>query len=189
MTSKIIWGDSPLVMSEIPYTTFLGQEVRMSWPSAQEKEQNGLGKFFRTLTSKICHLQLGTPFHNRPAVLELGSLEKVASRSHHLQFHHSLPAASLVPTWRDPLYVRWSRREILREHNLFLHRRNLWEFSSMWDTSSWTSAAARCQWHFWPWAFTYFWSWPSLLASGRDPPPEIKIETNKQTNQLSLIIL
>ena len=89
-------------------------DKRMSWPSAQEKEQNGLGNFFRTLTSEICHLQLGTHFHKRPAVLELGSLEKVASRSHHLQFHPSLPAASLVPTWRDPLYVRWSRREILR---------------------------------------------------------------------------
>ena len=175
MTSKFIWGDSPLVMSEIPYTTFLGQAHVMTISPGERAEW--VGKIFRTLTSKICHLQLGTPFHNRPAVLELGSLEKVASRSHHLQFHHSLPAASLVPTWRDPLYVRWSRREILREHNLFLHRRNLWEFSSMWDTSSWTSAAARCQWHFWPGALTYFWSWPSLLASGRDK------NRNKQTNK------
>ena len=46
----------------------------------------------------ICHLQLCTPFHNRPAVSEVGSLEKAASRSHHLQFHHSLPAASLSLT-------------------------------------------------------------------------------------------
>ena len=77
-------------------------DKRMSWPSAQEKEQNGLGNFFRTLTSEICHLQLGTPFHKRPAVLELGSLEKVASRSHHLQFHHSLPAASLGANLKRP---------------------------------------------------------------------------------------
>ena len=98
MTSKIIWGDSPLVMSEIPYTTFLGQAHVMTISPGERAEW--VRKFFRTLTSEICHLQLGTPFHKRPAVLELGSLEKVASRSHHLQFHHSLPAASLVPTWR-----------------------------------------------------------------------------------------
>ena len=100
MTSKIIWGDSPLVMSEIPYTTFLGQAHAMTISPGERAEW--VGKIFRTLTSKICHLQLGTPFHKRPAVLELGSLEKVASRSHHLQFHHSLPAASLGANLKRP---------------------------------------------------------------------------------------
>ena len=109
-------------LSWVIYHTQPFLDRSMSWPSAQEIKRNGLGIFFHTLTSRIYHLQLCTPFHNRPAVSEVGSLEKAASRSHHLQFHHSLPAASLSLTWKDSLYVQLSRREVLRENNLFLHR-------------------------------------------------------------------
>ena len=109
-------------LSWVIYHTQPFLDRSMSWPSAQEIKRNGLGIFFHTLTSRICHLQLCTPFHNRPAVSEVGSLEKAASRSHHLQFHHSLPAASRSLTWKDSLYVQLSRREILQENNLFLHR-------------------------------------------------------------------
>ena len=74
-------------LSWVIYHTEPFLDRSMSWPSAQEIKRNGLGIFFHTLTSRICHLQLCTPFHNRPAVSEVGSLEKAASWSHHLQFH------------------------------------------------------------------------------------------------------
>ena len=139
----------------------------VSWPSAQEMERNGLGIFFHTLTSRICHLQLGTLFHNRPTVSELESL-----------------AASLLLTWKDPLYVRLSRQEILREDNIFLYCQ-IWqnfrpteilhlEYLLLLHVSS-TS----------PWALTNLRSWPSLLLSVRNQPPEIKVETlRERTNYI-----
>ena len=142
-------------------------DMSVSWPSALEMERNGLGIFFHTLTSRICHLQLGTPFHNRPTVSELESL-----------------AASLLLTWKEPLYVRLSRQEILREHNIFLYCQ-IWqnfrpsgilhlEYLLLLHVSS-TS----------PWALTNLRSCSSLLASVRDQPPEIKIETlRERTNYI-----
>ena len=163
-------GGSSTSLGIIPWVIYHTQPLldkSVSWPSAQEMERNGLGIFFHTLTSRICHLQLGTPFHNSPSVSELESL-----------------AASLLLTWKDPLYVRLSRQEILREHNIFFYCKT-WEnfrpsgilhleYLLLLHVSS-TS----------PWALTNLRSWPSLLPSVRNQPPEIKIETfRERTNYL-----
>ena len=166
MTSKIIWGDSPLVMSEIPYTTFLGQAHVMTISPGERAEW--VGKIFfahwlqRFVIFSLALLFIIGPLSQNWKVWQplCCWLEKTLCMFDYQdkKFCESTIYFFIAKTWEN-----FRPSGILHlEYLLLLH----------------VSSTS-------PWALTNLRSWPSLLASVRDQPPEIKIETlRERTNYI-----
>ena len=166
MTSKIIWGDSPLAMSDIPYTTFVGQERVMTISPGDGAEWFG-NIFshidFKDLPSSAWHpfFIIGPLSQNWKVWQPLCCwLEKTLCMFDYQdkKFCQSTIYFFIAKTWEN-----FRPSGILHlEYLLLLH----------------VSSTS-------PWALTNLRSWPSLLASVRDQPPEIKIETlRERTNYI-----